>query len=70
MNNQKTEQERALNLLEHTSHLMAAAKTQNEKDLAWSKKRLAMKACVDSGIPYLDMLDAYVEGYNRKLRTL
>lgn len=64
------QQEKALDLLKDASYLMATATTQKEKDLALSKKRLAMRACGDAQIPYLAMLDAYVESYNKTLRAL
>lgn len=67
MSNEKTEQQKALYLIKNAGYLVATAKTQQEKDLAWSKKRLAMRACGDANVPYLEMLDAYVYGYNKSI---
>jgi len=67
MSNQKTEQQKALDLIKNAGYLVATAKTQSEKDLAWSKKRLAMRACSDAQLSYLDMIDAYVAGYKKSI---
>lgn len=60
MNNQKTKQQKALDLIKDAGYLAATATTQAEKDIALSKKRLAMRVCGDTQISYLDMIDAYV----------
>ena len=60
------DKQKALEAMKKAGELADLAVTEPDRMAAWNQKKLALDLCSDSLVPYDQMLQAYVQGQNRR----
>ena len=57
---------KALEAMKKAGELADLAVTEQDRAAAWNQKKFALDLCTDSLVPYDQMLQAYMQGHNRR----
>ena len=60
------DKQKAIEAMKKAGEMADLAVTEADKMAAWDQKKFALDLCTDSLVPYDQMLQAYMQGQNRR----